>query len=145
VDPITCRVEISRRPEEVFAYISDVSRFPEWQENVVSASVEGNMRRGARLTMIRLVGRRRLTFVTEVTDYDPPHSQGFRGISGPVRPAGTVTIEPLDNGARCRLTFKLEVQGAGLGKLLVPLVRRQARQEVPIAHERLKELLEQER
>lgn len=145
VNPITCSVEISRRPEEVFAYISDASRFPEWQEKVVSASAEGDMRRGTRVTMIRLVGRRRLTFVNEVTDYDPPHSQGFRSISGAVRPTGAVTIEPLDNGARSRLTFKLEIQGAGLGRLLVPLVRRQARQEVPIAHARLKELLEQER
>ena len=46
MNPITCSVEISRRPEEVFAYISDASRFPEWQEKVVSASVEGDMRRG---------------------------------------------------------------------------------------------------
>jgi hypothetical protein len=42
--------------------------------------------------MTRRVGRRRQTFVTELTDYTPPHSQAFRGISGPIRPTGKVTL-----------------------------------------------------
>jgi uncharacterized protein YndB with AHSA1/START domain len=144
VPPITHSVEIARRPEDVFAYVSDPSRFTEWQEKVVSASVEGggSLRQGARMTMTRRIGRRQQTFITEVTDYSPPRSQAFRGIAGPVRPSGKATIEPLDNGERSRLTFELDFEGKGFGKLLVPLVRRQAREEVPIAHEKLKERLE---
>ncbi|MGH3109330.1 MAG: SRPBCC family protein, partial [Gaiellaceae bacterium] len=30
-------MEIDRRPEEVFAYVTDPSRFTEWQDAVVSA------------------------------------------------------------------------------------------------------------
>jgi uncharacterized protein YndB with AHSA1/START domain len=143
VPPITYSVEIARRPEDVFAYLSDVSRFPEWQENVISADVEGGtMKRGARLTMTRRVGRRRRTFVNELTDYTPPRSQAFRGISGPIRPAGKVTVDPLDGGERSRVEFELELEGKGFGKLLVPLLRRQAAHEVPTAHEKLKERLE---
>jgi uncharacterized protein YndB with AHSA1/START domain len=143
VPPITYSVEIARRPEDVFAYLSDVSRFPEWQENVISAGVEGGaMKQGARLTMTRRVGRRRRTFVNELTDYTPPRSQAFRGISGPLRPAGKVTVDPLDGGERSRVEFELELEGKGFGKLLVPLLRRQAAHEVPTAHEKLKERLE---
>jgi hypothetical protein len=29
-------IEIARRPEDVFAYATDSSRFPEWQASVVS-------------------------------------------------------------------------------------------------------------
>ena len=29
-------IEIARRPEEVFAYLDQVERHPEWQENLVS-------------------------------------------------------------------------------------------------------------
>ena len=141
--PITYSVEIARRPEDVFAYLSDVSRFPEWQENVVSAGVEGDsMKQGARLTMTRKVGHRRRTFVNELTDYTPPRSQAFRGISGPIRPAGRVTVDPLDGGERSRVTFQLEFEGRGIGKLLVPFIRRQAAREVPAVHEKLKERLE---
>jgi uncharacterized protein YndB with AHSA1/START domain len=141
--PITYSVEIARPPRDVFAYLSDVSRFPEWQEKVISADVEGgSMKQGARLTMTRMVGRRRRTFVNELTDYTPPRSQAFRGISGPIRPAGKVIVDPLDDGGRSRVTFELEFEGRGFGKLLVPLIRRQAAQEVPAAHEKLKERLE---
>ena len=33
--PIVASVEISRRPEDVFAYITNPSHLPEWQESVV--------------------------------------------------------------------------------------------------------------
>jgi len=143
VPPITHSVEIARRPEDVFAYLSDVSRFPEWQEKVTDAGVEGGtMKQGARLTMTRKIGGRRRTFVNELTDYTPPRSQAFRGISGPIRPTGKVTVDPLDGGERSRVNFELEFEGRGFGKLLVPFIRRQAASEVPTAHEKLKERLE---
>jgi hypothetical protein len=34
-------IEIGRRPEDVFAYATDSSRFPEWQASVVSVRQEG--------------------------------------------------------------------------------------------------------
>jgi hypothetical protein len=37
---ITTSVEIARSPEEVFGYITDVPRHPEWQEGLVSATLE---------------------------------------------------------------------------------------------------------
>ncbi len=33
-------IEISRRPEDVFSYVTDPSRLPEWQESVVSVRRE---------------------------------------------------------------------------------------------------------
>jgi len=144
VAPIVYSVEIARRSEDVFAYMSDLSRFPEWQREVVNASVEGDgaMRQGARMTMTRRMGQRQRTFVTEITDYSPPRSQAFRGVAGPVRPVGKARVDPLDDGERSRVSFELDFEGKGFGKLLVPLARRQAEREVPIAHEKLKELLE---
>ena len=29
-------IDISRRPEDVFSYVTDPSHFPEWQDSVVS-------------------------------------------------------------------------------------------------------------
>jgi hypothetical protein len=100
------------------------------------------MTQGARLTMTRMIGRRRQTFVNEITEYTPPRTQAFRGISGPIRPAGKVTVDPLDGGERSRVNFELEFEGRGFGKLLVPFIRKQAAREVPTAHEKLKERLE---
>ena len=66
----------------------------------------------------------------------------FRGIDGPVRPLGRGTVEPVGEGSRTRVTIELDFAGHGLGKLLLPLVRSQARKQVPKDHQRLKEQLE---
>src|SRR3954452_12238061 len=37
-------IDISRRPEDVFSYVTDPLRFSEWQESVVSVRREGDTR-----------------------------------------------------------------------------------------------------
>jgi uncharacterized protein YndB with AHSA1/START domain len=142
--PFVHSVEIERSPEDVFAFSSDVSRFPEWQEGVESSQVEGGgpVERGARISMRRRVGPSVRAVTIEMTEHDPPRSFAFRGLDGPIRPLGRGTIEPLENGQRSRLTFELDVKGHGIGVLLVPFVRRQVREEVPKSYGNLKRLLE---
>ncbi len=49
----------------------------------------------------------------------------------------------LEDGARSRVTIRLDFEGHGLGKVLVPLVvRRQAKAEMPGTTQKLKDLLE---
>ena len=79
----------------------------------------------------------------EMTSISPPRSWAVRGIDGPVRGVVNGTVEPLDDGARSRVTIELDFEGHGLGKLLVPLVvRRQAQKEMPKNQRNLKERLE---
>jgi hypothetical protein len=40
------------------------------------------------------------------------------------------------------VTVSLDLEGHGLGKVLVPLVRAQARKQIPVDQARLKEILE---
>jgi uncharacterized protein YndB with AHSA1/START domain len=35
--PIVASAEISKSPDEVFAYVTDPTKLPEWQESVVRA------------------------------------------------------------------------------------------------------------
>jgi uncharacterized protein YndB with AHSA1/START domain len=145
VAPIVHRVEIDRKPEDVFDYVTDPSRFTEWQDNVVSARLqgEGPIRQGSKVEMTRRMGKRQQSMMSELTAFDPPRSYAFRGLDGPVRARGKGTFEPLGEGARTRFTFELDFDGHGIGKLLVPLVvRRQAQKELPETHEKLKRRLE---
>jgi ribosome-associated toxin RatA of RatAB toxin-antitoxin module len=137
-------IEISRPPDEVFAALNDVSRFGEWQPDIVSARVDGDgpVQAGTRVTSTRKLGKRELTTTTEVTEFSPPRSYSFRGIDGPVRPIGKGTVEPLDGGTRSRITFELDFEGHGPGKLLLPFIRRAARKQLAENHQRLKERLE---
>jgi uncharacterized protein YndB with AHSA1/START domain len=143
--PIVESIEISRRPEEVFSYVTDPSRLPEWQESVVSVRREDDspIAVGSKVVVTRRIGRREQPMTTELTELNPPRSWAVRGIDGPVRGNVKGTIEPLDDGARSRVTIELDLEGRGIGKLLVPLVvRRQAEKEVPRNQKRLKERLE---
>jgi uncharacterized membrane protein len=137
-------VVIGRPAQEVFAYVSDLARHPEWQDKLLDATVEGEgpIRVGTRVKQTRRVGRGTRTFTLEVTEHDPPNRLAFQGIDGPVRPQGKITFEPLDGGERTRYSAQLDFDGHGLGVLLAPLVRRDARRQLPASLQRLKQRLE---
>ncbi len=138
-------VDISRRPEEVFSYVTDPSRLPEWQESAVGVRQKGNgpLAVGSRVAVTRRMGRQERTMTSELTEVNPPRSWAVRGIDGPVRGIVNGTIEPLEGGERSRVTIALDFEGHGIGKLLVPLVvRRQVREEMPRNMQKLKERLE---
>jgi uncharacterized protein YndB with AHSA1/START domain len=137
-------IEISRRSEDVFAYASDFSHFPEWQGGVLSARPEGDapLGVGSRAAVTRRVGPRELPRTEEIAELDPPRTWEVRGVGGRLTAIAKSTIEPLDGGERSRVTIALEFEGRGIGKLLVPLVNRQARKQLPRNEQKLKEMLE---
>jgi uncharacterized protein YndB with AHSA1/START domain len=145
VAPIINSVEIARTPEDVFAYVTDPSHLAEWQESVVSTRLEGGGAPavGSRVAVVRRMGRSERTMTMELAELNSPRSWAVRGIDGPVRGNVRGMVEPLDGGARSRVTIELDFEGHGIGKLLVPLVvRRQAQKEMPKNMQNLKERLE---
>jgi uncharacterized protein YndB with AHSA1/START domain len=57
--PVVSSFEVACPPDEVFAYVTDPSRFPEWQDDVVRVRMEGGRPPsvGARFTTTRRIGR----------------------------------------------------------------------------------------
>jgi uncharacterized protein YndB with AHSA1/START domain len=141
---ITESIEISRRPDDVFSYATDFSHFPDWQGGVVSARREdgGPLSVGSRALVTRRVGPRNSARTEEIAELNPPTAWEVRGAGGPLTAIAIGTIEPLDDGERSRVTIALDFEAHGIGKLLVPLVRRQARKQLPRNERQLKEVLE---
>jgi uncharacterized protein YndB with AHSA1/START domain len=143
--PITCAVDVDRPPEEVFTYVTDPARFPEWQKNVVAGSMEGSgpQQVGARCLTVRKIGMVKRPVTSEIALVEPPQRWAVRGIDGPIRARVDVTVEPVDEARRSRLTIAIEFEGHGIGAVLVPLVvRREARAEMPANLQALKRRLE---
>jgi hypothetical protein len=143
--PIVESIEIARSPEDVFAYIDELDRHGEWQEAIVSSRkiTEGPTRVGTIATDHRRVpGGMTIDATYEIVEYDPPRRSKFQVLNGPIRPAGTVTVEPLEGGTGSRLTIELDIEGHGIGKLIAPMARRQASKQVPLDQLTLKEHLE---
>ena len=78
--PMTHSVEIDRRREDVFAYVTDPTHLPEWQEAVVRAGPVGSgpLQQGSRISLTRRMGKREQTMTSELTEYNPPESYAFR-------------------------------------------------------------------
>jgi hypothetical protein len=143
--PIVSTIELDRTPEDTFAYVTDPSRFAEWQHGVVGGHMDGTGQTGIGS---RCITRRRIGFAerpstAEVTALDPPWAWAVHGIDGPIRATVNVTVDPLDQGARSRVTIAVDFEGHGIGRLLVPLVvRREAQKEMPENLQQLKQRLE---
>src|ERR671935_2522702 len=136
-------VEISRRPEDVFDYLTDPTHLPEWQESVVFVRADGPFTVGSKAVVTRRVGRMERAMTSEIAELNPPNEWAIRGIDGPVRGNVKGTVEPLADGQRSRVTISLDLEGHGIGKILLPLiVRRQAEAEMPGNMQKLKERLQ---
>ncbi|MBT2543907.1 SRPBCC family protein [Streptomyces sp. ISL-44] len=142
---ISKTIDIDRRPEDVYSYVTDPTHLPEWQDSAVSAVPMGDLpvHIGSRVVVIRQVGKRRIPTTMEFTELDPPRSWHIHGLDGPVRPDVRGRIEPLDGGTRSRVTLSVDFEGHGMGRALVPLaVKPMLRKEMPRSEEKLKHLLE---
>jgi uncharacterized membrane protein len=138
-------VEINRPPEEVFAYLDDVERHGEWQEDIVGVErvTEEPIRQGSRVRETRHVPGGNRTMTYEVTEHDPPRQSSFRVLDGPIRAVGTISVEPAGDGTKSRVTIAVDFEGHGIGgKLLLPVARSQARKRVPQSQAKMKQVLE---
>ncbi len=142
MSPLAGSVEISRPPEAVFAYVADVRRRGEWQAAIQDIQVQTPDLTGAGMQVLekrRVPGGAR-TFRWQVTDYQPPASWGFHGTGNPVNVMMRFT--PLAEGAATLVSFEIDFQARGLAKLIAPLERRGARNEIPRDLQQLKVQLE---
>jgi hypothetical protein len=140
----THTTEIARSPEDVLAYLDQLDRHGEWQTDIkrVIDVTPGPVGVGTRATEYRKmpIGTAKVTY--EIAEYEHPRRVVFVGVSGPVRPRGVVTVEPLDGGARSKLSFDFEMVGHGIGKLFAPMAYKKATTLIPEAHKELKRRLE---
>jgi uncharacterized protein YndB with AHSA1/START domain len=138
------QIDIDVPPQDVFAYMTDPTHFPEWQRDVVAVRMNEGARGtpGDRFTTTRWIGGRQRTMTQEITEVDRPRRWSARGVDGPVRPHATTVIESLDGGRRSRVRAELDFEASGLATALLPLVRRQASKVAPVSYQNLKEILE---
>jgi uncharacterized protein YndB with AHSA1/START domain len=142
---IVSQIEVEAPQAEVFDYVTDPTRFTQWQENVLGGHLDDPDRSGigSKCSTTRRIGGSERDVTSEITKFSPPASWAVHGIEGPIRSLVDVTVEPVDGPRRSRVTISLDFEGHGIGKLLVPLlVRPQARKEMQRNMRRLKTRLE---
>lgn len=138
-------LEVDRPAQEVFDYVTDPSRFSEWQKGVVDGHRQGDgpVSVGDKCVNTRRIGFAKRQVTSEITRLEPPRIWSVRGVDGPIRAEVDVDVQPLEEANRSRLTVTLDFTGHGIGTLIVPLViRPQAAREMAANMRRLKQRLE---
>ncbi|HET7353440.1 MAG TPA: SRPBCC family protein [Gaiellaceae bacterium] len=125
-------IEIARTPEDVFAYLTDVSNLPAWQAGVKSAT-----ERDGRIEESRSLLGREFDTTLEILERNEPRVFALRALDGPVPFTVQHELEPADGGTRLTVTAEGDVPGFAAG-LLARGAERQFRKDF----ERLKQILE---
>ena len=125
-------IEIARTPEDVFAYLTDVSNLPAWQ-----ASVKNAAERDGRIEESRSLLGKELTTTLEIVDREEPRRFTLRALDSPVPFTVRHELEPADGGTRLTVTAEGDVPSFAAG-LLARRAERQFRKDFA----RLKHILE---
>ncbi len=140
---ISGSVVITRKPEDVFAYLDDFTNRPSWQPELKSSKVltQGPVGVGTEVEEVRQMGKREFTSRWRVTGYEPPRRSTFETFDGKMlRPSGVVSVAPEGEGSR--VSFEMDPHPMGAAKLFMPLIRRQIRRNVELGLVNLKRNLE---
>ena len=124
-------VTVARAPQDVFDYLAEGTHNRDWRAGVLEISRTSPA--GGQGATYRQVlagpGGRRIDGDYRVTVFEPPRRLEFQVTAGPARPAGVFELsENADQSTRVR--FSLDLDPAGLMKLMTPMITRQMRREV---------------
>jgi carbon monoxide dehydrogenase subunit G len=128
-------VDIARTPEEVYAFLTDVSNLPKWQSGVHSARREGSQIHESR----HMLGRE-LQTTLEIEEEQSPHVFALRAVNSPVPFTVRHELEPTGGGTR--LTVTGEGDAGMLPGFAAGIMARRAEKQFKKDFERLKRLLE---
>lgn len=109
--------------EEVFDYVADFSRTPEWDPSVVDARRldSGPIRQGSRFRVSVRLGGRVQELEYALLEHAPPHRLVLRG-TGPTSVATDHIAFDTAGPSVTRIDWRLEVQMQGVGRVVEPFM-----------------------
>jgi carbon monoxide dehydrogenase subunit G len=133
-------VHIDRPPADVFSYLAEVEKAPEWQSSALEVSAESEISAGTRIREIRNFLGRRAESTLEVTEYEPGRKFSLRVVSGPLPLEVRHALTPEGEGTR--LDWVAEADTSRFPKLAVRMMAGTAERQFKGDLERLKRVLE---
>jgi uncharacterized protein YndB with AHSA1/START domain len=135
-------VQISRPPDEVFAFVSDARNRPLWDQSVDTEQLTSPEPIGVGSTVrtgLRSMGRD-YVLTWEITEHEPPGRQTIESTSGPFPTTLAYQLSARDGGTL--VEFSVTGRPTGILRLLQPLIARNTQKNLDRGFPRLKRLLE---
>ena len=139
-------VEIARPPAEVFPYLFEEDKVPQWTTGLehYERLDSGPLGQGARFQQKLEVSGQRFTVEMKVFEYDPPTSAAS---SFEIRGVDVIARYRLaETGGGTQLTQSIEASGGGIkGRLFIPMIQPHLERKLEADLAALKQLLAQQR
>ena len=138
----TTEIQISRPPDEVFAFVADARNRPLWDESVDTEELTSPEPIGVGSTVrtgLRSMGRD-YVLTWEIVEHDPPTRQTIESTSGPFATTLEYQLRPQSGGTL--VEFSVTGRPTGMLRLLQPLIARNTQKNLERSFPRLKQVLE---
>lgn len=135
-------VEIPRPPADVFPWLLEQDKVPQWTGHLerYERLDDGPLGRGSKVRQVLDVSGRTIDVTLEVTGYEPPSGAQTRFSTNGIEVVNSYALEAA--GAGTRLTQSVEAKPSGLtARMLVPVVQPRLEQKLTKDLERLRETL----
>ena len=135
-------VTIPKPPAEVFPWLLDEDKVPQWTTRLQNYEVlgSGTIARGTRIQTVLTVGGNDLDIEMEITGYDAPHSADSRYSTNGIDVETTYRLREAGGGTELAQTLDGKANGFK-ARLLLPVVQPKLESKLTEDLERLRELL----
>jgi uncharacterized protein YndB with AHSA1/START domain len=133
-------VELLLPPPEVFPWLLEEDKVPQWTAHLESYSqLDGTLGEGARVRQVLEISGRRIDVELEITTYDPPHGAETVFSTNGIEVVNAYALVAAGGGTR--LTQSVDAKPSGLtARMLVPVIQPRLEQKLTEDLERLREL-----
>ena len=139
---MTVEQRIEAAPERVAAYAMDPRNDSAWIGALTEVNLltDGPVGVGSRVERVARFLGKRIEYVNEIEEYDPPRRLAMRSVKAPFPMTVTYEFEPAGGGTLMRIATGGDA--SGFYRLAAPLLSRQVERGVAGDLRRLKQILE---
>jgi uncharacterized protein YndB with AHSA1/START domain len=133
-------VTVPRPPDEVFPWLFEEDKVPQWTGSLDGYAVQGALGPGARIRQTIEVSGHKVDVEMQLTRYEPPSGAESHFAMSGLDVVTTYSLAPTGSGTE--LTQTLEGRASGFkARMLVPVVQPRLEKKLTEDLERLRQLL----
>ncbi len=133
-------IDVPKPPAEVFPYLLEADKVPQWTSDLSSYEPAGPLADGIEIRQVISIGGSHITLNMTLERYTPPSSAVVSFATNGVEVTNTYAVEASGHGSR--VTQGLDANAASFtARMLIPVLRGRLEKKVTDDLERLRELL----
>jgi uncharacterized protein YndB with AHSA1/START domain len=133
-------VTVPRTPDEVFPWLFEEDKVPQWTGSLDAYAVQGSLGAGSRIRQTLEISGHKVDVEMEITRYEPPHGAESRFSMSGLDVVTSYSLTP--NGVGTDLTQTMDGNASGFkARMLVPVVQPRLEGKLTEDLERLREVL----